>query len=82
MYEYCEVKDQHNRKDYYLKLPNGNYVISIISDIGEAILNDSFTIEGEHWAAIDYWFYPEDHYWPTPKHFSFFIQDEPISWGK
>lgn len=42
------------------------------------MLEKEFEIKDKHWAVVDYWYYPEAHYNPTPKQFSFDIQDKPI----
>ena len=71
---------QHNWKQFKFQLGNGDHTIKAISKKGDAVIEKEFKTVDKHWAVIDYWYYPESRggATPTPKHFSFNIQDKPI----
>ena len=76
--QYFDVGNQHTWKAFKLSLSLGPHELKVSSVKGTAELTTQFDVKGEHWAVIDYWYYPKSHYDPTPKHFSFDIQDKPI----
>ena len=69
---------QHRRIKHVLALTPGKHQLKILSKKGAATLEKEIEIKGKHWAVVDYWYYPESHYSPKPKQFSFDIQDKPI----
>lgn len=71
---------QHNWKKFTFKLKDGIHKIKAESKKGKAILEEEFEIKGQNWAVVDYWFYPKSTggSGPTPKSFTFIIQDRPI----
>jgi hypothetical protein len=69
---------QHNWIKHVFALSPGKHTLTVVSEKGEAALERGFEIEDKHWAVVDYWYYPESHHNPTPKHFTFTIQDSPI----
>ncbi|MBC8870944.1 MAG: hypothetical protein H8E44_16085 [Planctomycetes bacterium] len=73
-----EVEDQHNWVKRIFRLQPGKHKLVVVSKKGQAKLEKEFEIKDKHWAVINYWYYPKSHYNPTPKHFSFNIQNKPI----
>lgn len=78
IHKYFDVGNQHNCHTYKLLLPPGKHDLEVSSQKGNAILDTSFTVTDSNWACIDYWFYSNKHYNPTPRHFSFDINDKPF----
>jgi hypothetical protein len=78
--EYFEVGNQHSWKTFVLDLSGGTHRIDATSNKGGAELSEAFEVKGNHWAVIDYWYYPKvtGGAGPTPRQFTFMIQDEPI----
>ena len=76
--EYFDVADQHNWKAFKLSLSAGQHLLKASSVKGNADLSREFYVTDEHWAVVGYWYYPKSHYNPTPKKFTFNIQDTPI----
>jgi len=78
--EHFHVGNQHNWKAFTLNLSAGKHRLKVSSAKGEAELPTEFEVKGEHWAVINYWYYPKGTHGanPTPRHFSFTIKDEPI----
>jgi hypothetical protein len=75
-----DVGNQHNWVSYTFRLSKGTHELVAVSEKGGARINERFEIEDEHWAVVDYWYYPKvtGGAGPTPKQFSFGIQDKPI----
>lgn len=73
-----EVKGQHNWIKHVFRLQPGKHKLAVASKKGQARMEKEFEIKDKHWAVINYWYYPKSHYNPTPRHFSFNIQDKPI----
>lgn len=71
------VEGQHTWIPFDLDLAPGPHAITIESATGEATLDQAFTMDDRRWAVASFWFYDEDHYEPTPRHFSFDVMDEP-----
>jgi hypothetical protein len=63
---------------FVLQLALGQHVLSANSTNGEASLETSFTVAGEHWAILDYEYAPMTAYPPVPRQFRFTLRDEPI----
>jgi hypothetical protein len=78
--EHFDVGNQHSWKAFTLNLSAGKHRLKVSSAKGEAELSEGFEVKGEHWALISYWYYPKltRGAEPTPKQFTFTIQDEPI----
>ena len=69
---------QHTWKEIPLALSDGKHSIAVRSKKGKAKLKKKFVVKGSHWALLSFWYYPKTHYEPTPRHFIFRIQDEPV----
>jgi len=74
-----DVGNQHNYYAYRFNLSKGKHRLQISSKQGETNLDEEFEVTDVHWSVIDFWYYPDTHPNPTPKHFSWHIQDKPIS---
>ena len=74
------VGSQHSWQTFVLKLSPGRHEIVAESSKGHAKLEQTFEVGDKLWAALDYWFYPkpEGGVKPCPRHFSFYVRDEPI----
>jgi len=70
------VDDQHNWYKYTVDLKPGIHKIEAFSTKGIASLTKSFNVTDRHWIGVDFWYYPETHYSPTPRKFSFFMTDK------
>jgi hypothetical protein len=79
--EYFDVGNQHGWKQFTLDLADGTHTLEVKSDRGAASLSKTFDVSGPRWAVIDYWYYPDSQHGagPTPRSFSFEIQDTPIA---
>lgn len=71
---------QHNWKRFVFKLEDGKHKLKAESKKGEASLEKEFEIKEKAFAVLDYWYYPKvtGGAGPTPRSFTFFIQDKPI----
>ena len=74
------VGNQHSWIKHRFNLPPGRHRLAAKSRTGKASLDKVFDISDKHWAVIDYWYYPKlrGGSGPTPRKFSFLIQDSPI----
>lgn len=72
---------QHNWQIFQYSLPEGRHQLCVESRKGQAKLQKEFEVKGKHWAVLNYWFYPETHYEPMPKQFSFGLSDKPVYAG-
>ena len=73
------VGTQHTYKSFRYSLSKGQHNIKIESKKGGATLEENFVIIDKHSGVVEYWYYPETHYDPTPKHFTFwFGEDKPL----
>jgi len=72
---------QHNWVKHQFSLAPGTHKLTVTSKKGGAVLEQDFEITGKDWAVINYWYYPEGvtKGTPTPRHFTFQIQDTPIA---
>ena len=75
--DYFEVKNQHNWRPFRLRLSEGAHQLTAKSEKGDADLTKPFTVPGNRWAVVSFWYYPRTHYDPTPRHFSFDVFDRP-----
>ncbi|GMV93012.1 MAG: hypothetical protein AMXMBFR82_27900 [Candidatus Hydrogenedentota bacterium] len=75
-----DVGTQHNWKKFRIALPPGTHSLTATSAKGDATLEQEFAVTGEHWAVVDFWYYPEAKggAGPTPRQFGFRVQDSPI----
>ena len=73
-----DVGNQHNWVSHTFRLGKGTHELVAVSEKGAARINDQFQIEDRHWAVVDYRYYPKvtGGAGPTPKQFSFNIQDK------
>jgi hypothetical protein len=71
---------QHNWIRHQFTLAPGRHRLTVKSVNGGASMEKEFEIKGKHWAVLDYWYYPKvtGGARPTPKRFTFTIQDKPI----
>jgi hypothetical protein len=69
--DYFDVGSQHTFKPFHLSLSKGKHRIRIWSEKGGAELSKEFELKDQDIGVIEYWYYPESHYSPTPRHFSF-----------
>ena len=74
--QHFDVGDQHNWVEYRFELPRGRHTLEAVSDTGEAEGSWRFTVSGDHWAVVDYWYYEGES-----KRFSFHLSDEPIGFA-
>jgi hypothetical protein len=73
------VGTQHTYVSYRFSLSNGQHNIKIESKKGDATFEENFDIIDKHSGVVEYWYYPETYYDPTPKHFTFrFGEDKPL----
>ncbi|MEJ5166100.1 MAG: hypothetical protein WHV67_03625 [Thermoanaerobaculia bacterium] len=85
VYGIFDVKEkrvpQHNWKRFVFKLEYGKHKLKAESKKGEASLEKEFEIKGKAFAVLGYWDYPKvkGGSGPTPKSFTFLIQDKPIA---
>lgn len=70
------VEGQHNWILHDLRLAPGDHSLRAVGHDGKTTLEETFRIDGEKWAVVDFWFYPGE-----PEEFSFFIQDAPIGFA-
>jgi hypothetical protein len=75
-----DVGSQHNWIGYSFSLSKGEHKLVAVSKKGGARFEGQFEIKDEHWAVIEYWYYPDTTggAGPTPRKFSFNIQDKPM----
>ncbi len=71
---------QHNWIRFIFRLSPGTHKIRASSKHGEARIKEGFRVEAKHWAVLEYWYYPtiEGGTGPTPKSFTFHIQNTPV----
>ena len=73
-----EVGNQHNWSEYRFNLADGPHTIRAATATGETVFEESFQVEGERWAVVDYWCC--DSAQNEPK-FSFMVSEEPIGFA-
>lgn len=76
--QHFDVENQHTWQIFEFSFGLGKHQLSATSSKGEATITQTFEVVGKHWAVLDYWYYPESHYSPTPRHFTFHIQNTPV----
>ena len=77
--EEFSVGDQHNYKNFWVQLSEGNHKISISSKKGQSTLEKDFTVTSkQRWIDVDYWYYPtsKNRSSPLPRQLNFQIVDE------
>lgn len=72
------VGNQHSWREFRFALAGGGHLLSVRSEIADVELVETFEITGNHWAVVDFWYYPDSGPEPTPQQFSFLISDEPL----
>ena len=78
VYEYFKVKNQHNRKKWVLKLPEGEHTIVAETSLGEINLKQQFDVKGKQWGVLNFWASEKTVQTEEHPHFSFKISDTPI----
>jgi hypothetical protein len=73
-----KVGSQHTFIPFELVLTEGSHRIHIVSKKGEAQATTEFTVGEHNVGVVTYWYYPESHYHPTPRHFGFQTQKGPL----
>jgi len=72
------VEGQHNWMRFDLLVPRGSLEVRAEALDGEVVLEQTLEVPAEHWAVLDYWYYPGED--PAP-----FLQltgsDEPVAFG-
>jgi hypothetical protein len=76
--DYFRVGSQHTWAGFGLSLSKGKHRIHIWSEKGGVELAKEFEFKDHDLGVIEYWYYPESHYSPTPRHFSFRTQKGPL----
>ena len=69
-----QVEDQHNWILFELQVAPGSHTLRAVGNNGAAEIEQLFDVNLEHWAVVDFWFYPDD----PPQRLGFGIQDTPI----
>jgi hypothetical protein len=72
------VENQHNWIEFNFQLEDGMHTLHAESVTGEAVLEESFEVEGKRWAVVDYWCCEPTQ--DEPK-FSFNLSNEPIAFA-
>lgn len=75
------VLNQHNWKQFTLRVAPGQHVLTAESTRGGAVLVQSFRVTGKHWAVVDYTYNTKAHGEPTPKRFYFLFRGKPIGFA-
>jgi hypothetical protein len=70
------VEGQHNWILHDLSLDPGEHSIRAVGHDGQTTIEETFQVEGERWAVLDFWFYPGE-----TEEFSFVIQEAPIGFA-
>jgi len=65
------VGRQLNWKRFEMTLPVGEHRIEVVSQEGDARLDELFVLAGKQDADLQYWYYPETHRFATPRQFRF-----------
>jgi hypothetical protein len=73
-----EVGNQHNWIDFTFDLDDGKHTLRAESVAGEAVLEETFQVEGKRWAVVDYWCCDSGQ--AEPK-FTFMVSEEPIAFA-
>lgn len=77
-----DVGDQHNWKQFVIRLAPGHHTLRARSRLGDATLEKSFVVSDKHWAVLNYWYSTEEYgHPPEPKQFEFIIQDKPVTFA-
>ncbi|MEN8251410.1 MAG: hypothetical protein ABFS32_20950, partial [Bacteroidota bacterium] len=57
-------------------LDKGSHKICVVSVKGDSKIEESFFLFHKKYIYIDFWYYPEDHYDPTPRDFTIEIKNK------
>jgi hypothetical protein len=71
-----EFLDMHNWILFKLMVPPGDHVLHAVAPEVGVELRETFEVDGERWAVVDFWAEPVGH-GPGPR-FTWLIQAEPI----
>jgi len=74
----CWVDDQHNWSHIEFELSKGKHTIEVNENDHNIINERKFSVHDDLWIVVDYWYYPESHYNPTPRHISIDFHDEQV----
>ena len=75
------VGNQHSWQVFQLSLIPGKHTLRAKSRKGKVRLERTFDVKGRHWAAVGFSYYPQTHYEPTPRKFTFYISNKPIGFN-
>lgn len=70
------VEGQHNWILHDLSLEWGEHSLRAEGNDGTTTFEETFELNGERWAVLDFWFYPGE-----TEEFSFLIQEGPIGFA-
>lgn len=75
-----DVGGQHRWVQHVFRVTPGEHTLKVVSRKGKASLETRFDLKDKHWAVVYYGYYPKatGGTGPTPKSFSFQIEDKPI----
>jgi hypothetical protein len=79
-----DVGDQHNWVLFDMELEPGTHTIRAVGNEGGTELTETFDMDGERWAVIDFWYYSEDEgegNGEGGQSLTFDIMDEPIGFA-
>ena len=74
------VEGQHTWIPFHFGLADGDHQLEVTTADAEAALDRTFTVDGQTWAVVMFWYYPPGSpggVEPTPPQFSFSVHDEP-----
>lgn len=74
-----DVQAQHQWQEVRLTLESGEHRIEVCSRRGEAVLEETFEIDGPRWATLAYWSSPRSRGGAgSAPHFTFELSERPI----
>lgn len=78
VHEYFKVGNQHLWKQFVLQLPDGIHKIQAVTRKGNATIEQSFEVKGNHWAVLDFCYGKSDGHKCNKPALTFEISDKPI----
>jgi hypothetical protein len=76
--DYFRVGTQHTFVPFQMNLTQGKHKIKIWSERGKAELTQEFDLRDQDIGVVEFWYYPDSHYDPTPRSFSFSTRKGPL----